>query len=293
MRLGIAPPIVGSSTTRSPDWETTGSGDDLIAIAQLAERLGYEHITCSEHIALPDHEAAIRGDTYWEPLSTLGYIAAQTESIRLVTNVLVLGFHHPLEIAKSYGTLDRLSKGRVTLGLGVGTLVEEFELLGAPFGDRGARADDAIRALRASLGQHLPSYSGPYYQFDGLIIEPHAVQAQVPFWIGGRSVRSLRRATTLAEGWMPFGLSPDEVATMLGQAELPSDFEVVLMAPEPFDPMASPERTLATVDLLSRAGATIVNVRTVNRSLEHYLDQLHALSELLSLETRADDTKGQ
>ena len=74
--------------------------------------------------------------------------AARTTRIRFATNVLVLGYHHPLEIAKRYGTLDRLSGGRVILGVGVGTLKEEFDLLGVPFDDRGARADDALRALK-------------------------------------------------------------------------------------------------------------------------------------------------
>jgi len=280
MQLGIAPPIVNCSSERAAAWESGGSGDDLVAIAEAGEKLGYRHITCSEHIGLPQHAADIRGDTYWEPLSTLGYIAAHTKSIRLVTNVLVLGYHHPLEIAKSYGTLDRLSGGRVTLGVGVGTLLEEFNLLGAPFSDRGARADDALRALRVSLGQHLPSYSGPFYQFDGLIVEPHAVQDHIPFWIGGRSRPSLRRATTLAQGWMPFGLAPDQVASMLAEFDLPPDFEVVLLPPEPFDPIDHPEQTLQSLDVLSQAGGTIVNVRTVNRSLEHHLEQLHAMSEI-------------
>jgi probable F420-dependent oxidoreductase len=283
MQLGIAPPIVNCSTDRSADWETGGSGADLVAIAQAGELFGYHHITCAEHIGLPEHAAAVRGDTYWEPLSTLSYIAAQTSSIRLVTNVLVLGYHHPLEIAKSYGTLDRLSGGRVTLGLGVGTLIEEFELLGSPFEDRGVRADDALRALRASLGQHQPAYSGPYFQFGGLIVEPHAIQDRIPFWIGGRSRRSLRRATSLAQGWMPFGLAPEEVSAMLAEVDQPADFEVVLLPPEPFDPIDHPEDTLQSLETLNRSGATMINVRTENRSLAHYLEQLQALSELFSL----------
>ena len=92
-----------------------------------------------------------RGTRYWDPLATLGYLAARTQRIRLATNVLVLAYHHPLEIAKRYGTLDKVSNGRLILGVGVGSLKEEFDLLGAPFDDRGPRGDDALRALRASL----------------------------------------------------------------------------------------------------------------------------------------------
>ena len=76
---------------------------------------------------------------YWDPLATFGYLAARTERIRFATHVLVLAYHHPLEIAKRYGTLDRVSNGRVILGVGVGTLKEEFDLIGAPFDDRGPR----------------------------------------------------------------------------------------------------------------------------------------------------------
>src|SRR5438270_11233400 len=105
----------------------------------------------------------MRGAAYWDPLSTFGYLAARTEQIRLATHVLVLGYHHPLEIAKRYGTLDRVCCGRLILGVGVGSLREEFDLLGAPFDDRGARADDALRALRASLSRTEPAYQGDHY----------------------------------------------------------------------------------------------------------------------------------
>ncbi len=104
---------------------------------QTAEGLGYYHLTCSEHVVIPTDVAPERGSRYWDPLATFGYLAAVTSRIRLATNVLVLGYHHPLEIAKRYGTLDQVCAGRLVLGLGVGSLEEEFDLLGAPFGDRG------------------------------------------------------------------------------------------------------------------------------------------------------------
>jgi alkanesulfonate monooxygenase SsuD/methylene tetrahydromethanopterin reductase-like flavin-dependent oxidoreductase (luciferase family) len=86
--------------------------------------------------------------TYWDPLATLSYLAAHTRCIRLVTAVLVLGYHHPLQIAKSYGTLDRISGGRVTLGVGIGTLSEEFALLGAI--GAGARLAQMTRSARCA-----------------------------------------------------------------------------------------------------------------------------------------------
>ena len=92
----------------------------------------------------------MRGGRYYDPLATFGALGAHTATIRFAAHVLVLGYHHPLEIAKRYGTLDVVTGGRVIVGVGVGSLQEEFELLGAPFDDRGARADDAMRALRAA-----------------------------------------------------------------------------------------------------------------------------------------------
>ena len=103
-----------------------GSIDDIARFAEAVDRLGYDHLSCSEHIGVPAAEAARRGTVYWDPLATLCYLAARTERIRLCTKVLVLGYHHPLEIAKRYGTLDRASGGRLILGVGVGTLREEF-----------------------------------------------------------------------------------------------------------------------------------------------------------------------
>ena len=137
---------------------------------------------------------------------------------------LVLGYHHPLAIVKRYGTLDHVSSGRVILGIGVGSLKEEFDLLGAPFDDRGARADDALRALRAALPSNEPAYDGEFYSFGGLTVDPCALQPHMPIWIGGRTKRSLRRAVTLADGWCPFDVSIATAAEWLQSWELPAGF---------------------------------------------------------------------
>jgi alkanesulfonate monooxygenase SsuD/methylene tetrahydromethanopterin reductase-like flavin-dependent oxidoreductase (luciferase family) len=106
----------------------------------------------------------------------------------------------------------------VILGVGVGSLREEFELLDASFDDRGPRADDAMRALRAALSKREPEYHGPYYDFSGFVVDPHACQARVPLWVGGRTARSLRRAVALGDGWAPFGLRTAELGEMLARA---------------------------------------------------------------------------
>jgi probable F420-dependent oxidoreductase len=280
MHIGIAPPIVIAHPSVRADWEAGAGIAELTAIARTADRLGYHHLTCSEHVAVPTDVAVERGGTYWDPLATLGFLAAHTGGIRLATQVLVLGYHHPLEIAKRYGTLDVVSGGRLVLGLGVGSLREEFDLLGAHFDDRGARADDALAALRASLSQSRPEYHGRFFDFDGVVVEPHAVQPRVPLWIGGRTLRSLRRAATLGDGWVPFGLSLDELCALLGKVDLPDSFEVVLSAGAPLDPIGSRDAVARTLERRRDAGTTVVSATLASTSADHYCEQLDALRQL-------------
>lgn len=280
MKLGIVTPVLTRLPKAHAQWEVTAGIEDVARVVVEAERLGYQHATCSEHVAIPVDVAKTRGATYWDPLATFGYLAARTSSIRLVPFVLVLGYHHPLAIAKRYGTLDRVSGGRLILGVGVGTLQEEFELLDAPFADRGARADDAMRALRAALSQSEPAYHGEFYDFDGFVVDPCAVQPHVPMWVGGQTARSLRRAVELADGWAPFGLRRAELAEMIAGVDVAPDFEFVLQNEVPLDPGAEPDRVRETVGRLADAGATTLNARFVHHSLDHYLEQLAAMRAL-------------
>lgn len=278
MKLSIATPIVTVLPGSHARWEEDGTVEDLVRIAETADRLGYDHLTCSEHVGIPAADAPRRGARYYDPLATFGYLAARTRQIRLATFVLVLGYHHPLEIAKRYGTLDRLSGGRVILGVGVGTLKEEFELIGAPYEGRGARADDALKALRASLSQSEPAYAGEFYDFGGLVVDPCAVQERVPIWVGGRTHRSLRRAAALADGWCPFNVTPEQAQAWLQETELPAGFDVVLGASRPLDPLADPAATEKALAAMAAHGTTILSARVVHHSLAHYLEQLEALS---------------
>jgi probable F420-dependent oxidoreductase len=280
IRLSISTPVVTMFPQTSADWEKTASIEDLAQIAEAADRLGYYHLTCSEHIALPAPERGRRGTRYWDPLATFGYLAARTQRIRFATNVLVLGYHHPLEIAKRYGTLDKVSNGRLILGVGVGSLKEEFDLIGAPFDDRGPRGDDALRALRASLSDPEPAYHGEFYSFGGMVVDPCAVQERVPIWIGGRTLRSLRRAVTLADGWAPFAVSLRQAREWLDRFDLQPGFEVVLPPPSPLDPIDEPERTRDVLGELAAHGATIVAAIFRHTSLQHYQENLAALAEL-------------
>jgi len=288
VKLGIITPVVTANPRAHASWERDAGIAEIEHIVVEADRLGYDHCTCSEHVGIPEPVVAIRGGTYWDPLAVFGYLAARTSTIRFTTYVLVLAYNHPLAIAKRYGTLDQVSGGRVILGVGVGSLREEFELLDAPFDDRGPRGDDAIRALRASFGQREPSYHGTHYSFDGFVIDPPGLQTDVPIWIGGRTARSLRRAVELGDGWAPFSLTAAEVAPMMARArdtaaweQRTTPLDVVLRPDRAVDPQRDPDATRAVVEQLRDAGATMFAAAFIHHSADHYCEQLAALAEIM------------
>jgi len=292
LRLGLITPVVNLNPRFDPAaWEIDGGVEDVVAVAVEAERLGYDWVSCPEHVAVPVAVADQRGGRYWDPLATLSYLAAATERIGLLSHVLVLGYHHPLEVVKRFGTLDLLSGGRVILGVGVGSLEAEFDLLGAPFAGRGHRADDALAAIRASFGQRRPTYDGPTYRFGDVIVEPSGVQDHLPIWVGGRTRRSLRRALDHGDGWIPFGLDAAALAAVLddpalaerraGPAGPSGAFEIILAPEPPLDPLGDRAGTSVAVERSRAMGATGLAVRVVSRSRAHYLEQLAALRILV------------
>jgi probable F420-dependent oxidoreductase len=282
VRIGLSSPVVVQVPGIASEWERTATAGELAQIARVADELGFDYLTCSEHVAIPSAEAAARGSVYWDPLATLSFLAAHTDRIRLATSVLVLGYQHPLAIAKRYGTLDRISAGRLILGVGIGSLAEEFDLLNAKFDGRAARADDAIAAIRASMSTPIPWYTGPFYDYRGWVVEPCAQQEPVPIWVGGRTRASLRRAVRLADGWMPFGLARDQISAMLAEIEVPHDFEVVVSTGSPVDPECDPDGVRHLLGGFRDVRATAVTCSVRARSAEHYCEQLERLQNLVA-----------
>lgn len=293
MRLGIVTPVVNLNPRFTPpEWEQRGTMDDIVALSVAAETAGYSWVSCPEHVCIPTSVAGQRGGRYWDPAVTLSYVAAATSTIGLLSHVLVLGYHHPLEVVKRYGSLDEASGGRVVLGVGVGTLRPEFDILGVPFEDRGPRADDALRALRAAFGRRTPSYDGPYYRFSDVVVEPCGLDRRVALWVGGNSRRSLRRAVELGDGWIPFGLTLAQIEALLTDEELAAKraerdepLELVLAPEPPLDPAGRPEEAAASVRAYAAAGATALALRFVHRSRHHYVEQLEAMAEVAAAAT--------
>lgn len=280
MRVGLMLPGVVAPPRATAAWEREITPDQLITAAGLADDAGYSHLGCSEHIAVSRAQAETEGGVYWDPATTLAYIAAGTVRIRLLTQVIVLGFHHPLAIAKRYGTLDRLSTGRVILGVGVDTPEPEFTLLGASYADRAERADDAMRAIRAAWGRRYPVYHGTHYHFDDVELAPTAVREMLSIWVEGASQRSLARAVELGDGWMPRGRTLEEYRQLLVAVPPPEGFEVVLPVLGFLDPQGDPDRTRAALEAVRGAGATVASITLVAHTFEQWCDQVSTLAEL-------------
>jgi len=137
----------------------------------------------------------------------------------LGTSVLVLPYHNPVELAKYTATLDRMSRGRVVLGVGAGGMAEEFEALGIPMRQRGSLTNECIAIMKELWTNPSPSYHSRRWSFSDLRFSPKPLQqAHIPLWIGGSSPAARRRAATLGDGWHPSGVSPEEFS--LGRREV-------------------------------------------------------------------------
>ena len=247
MRLGIVTPVVNLNPRFDPpQWEERGGIEDVVEVARAAERTGYEWVSCPEHVAIPSAAAGTRGGRYWDPVTTLAFVAASTQSIGLLSHVVVLGYHHPLEIVKRYGTLDVLSGGASSSGWVSGRCRRSSTSSGCPSWAAGT-APTTPCAPSASFSRRVPSYSGTHYAFEGFVVEPSGVQPRVPLWVGGRTRRSLQRALELGDGWIPFGLPLDGLRALLTDAaaameEREASLDVVPPPNRPSIPSASPTR---------------------------------------------------
>jgi probable F420-dependent oxidoreductase len=200
-------------------------------IARAAERGGFETLWTVEHVVVPsgyesqypyDPSGKMAGGAEAfdlpDPLIWLSFVAARTETIRLATGVLVLPQRNVVVTAKEIATLDHLSGGRVTLGVGVGWLAEEFAALGVPFKERGARMDeyiDVMRELWAPSGDpEKSSVAGRFVDFDVCIMRPRPSNGTVPFVIGGHSLPAAKRAGRRGDGFFPGGGTIEELAEL-------------------------------------------------------------------------------
>jgi probable F420-dependent oxidoreductase len=223
MRYGFYLPTRGPTATR----------DGILALAREGERLGLHSAMIADHIVFPvksdsaypytvDGRFPGGGDAL-ETFSILGVVAGATEKLRLVPSVLVLPYRNPVLTAKMVASLDVLSGGRVTLGVGVGWLKEEFEALKSPdFERRGAVTDEWIAIYKQLWSQSPATFAGKFYSYSDIRCEPFPLQKpHPPIWVGGHSRAALRRTARHGDGWHPVGaiaaspLPPQEMSAHL------------------------------------------------------------------------------
>jgi probable F420-dependent oxidoreductase len=197
----------------------TSYPEALVRLAQAAEAAGFDSLWAGEHSVLAESSTRMPAtNRILNPLIALTFVAAHTHTIRLGTGILLLPQHQPLILAKQLASLDVLSGGRLMVGIGVGWAEEEFEALGVPYRERGARADEYLAAMRAIWSEEKPAYHGQYVSFQGVQAYPHPVQQPTPLIvIGGRAPAVLRRTVEQANGWYGFALDLDETAGVLAE----------------------------------------------------------------------------
>jgi probable F420-dependent oxidoreductase len=259
-----------------PHFRRLASTEAIVTVAQQAEALGFDSVWVSDHIVVPRSAIPRFGEVFFEPFTTLAYVAGKTQRIRLGTSVIILPYRHPLFMGKALATLDVLSGGRLIVGAAVGWLAEEFEALGIPFTERGARSDEALKVMRALWTETEPRFEGRFFRFSGIKAEPKPLQKpHPPIWIGGNSPGAFRRAAEFADAWHPSHRSVEEIAAGARQFKAlakargrdPNSLEIVARAPlrvitngdapEPRPLLVgAPEQIVKDIGMYKEAGVT-------------------------------------
>lgn len=202
MKFGIS--LTGLSARHYPE------------VAAVAETYGFDSLWIPEHLIFPAEmppEYLYTPDGFppmnaslptFDPWVVLGAVAARTSRIRLATGVFILPLRHPIAVARSLVTLDRMSGGRVVLGIGVGWMRAEFEIVGEDFSNRGKRTDEMIELMRRLWDEEVIEHRGPHYEIPAVRFEPKPIRGSlgIPIVVGGTSSGALRRAGRLGDGWI-------------------------------------------------------------------------------------------
>ena len=237
--------------------------NDLVTLAVEAEELGYHSVWVSEHLFHATYVASRLGDApYHEALTILTAVAGATSKVRLGTAVLVLPWHHPVQLAKRVASLDDYSGGRVSLGVGVAQTEDEFENLGVPFTHRGRIADEMLTAMKILWTEKYPKYNGKYFSFNNLQFEPKPIQKPYPpLLIGGGSRRAIERVVAHGDGWHALSQSPQNIAPVVNELR---------------------QRRSDTIDVSVRSMTTVMD-RSWDRPVEERITMKGTLEELTAM----------
>ncbi|MGH7390414.1 MAG: TIGR03619 family F420-dependent LLM class oxidoreductase [Candidatus Rokuibacteriota bacterium] len=312
MRYGFYLPTRGGCAT----------ADALEAIVARGEALGFASTMIADHVVFPvaiasrypytvSGEFPGGGDAL-ETLSLMAFVAGRTRALRLVTSVMILPHRNPVLAAKILATIDVLSRGRVTVGVGVGWLREEFQALGAAdFDRRGAVSDEYLRIFKTLWTQSPASFEGEFYRFASLRCLPRPLQKpHPPIWIGGHSQAALRRVARHGDGWHPVGanaavpLRPPEMRALLDELHRlaekegrdPARLTISFKAPvydvevtdaggrRPFS--GAPDQILEDVDAYARLGVSELVVDFRSDRLAEVLERMERFAALTKLPAR-------
>lgn len=229
---GFQLPVQSQSKIFVQPWEQAAGPDELLAVAQAADRAGALYIGVCDHIAIPRPADEKMSTVWYDTIATLAWLGAQTERVQLLSHVYVLPYRHPLAVAKSFTTLDRLTNGRAILGAGAGHLEAEFEVLEIDFDSRGRQLERALPLIREVFEEPYVM-SGPEGAERSVGVSPRPVRpGGPPIWVGGSSRVAIRRAALMADGWLPQG--PPKMG-MRGAIELIGAERAEAGLPEKFD----------------------------------------------------------
>ncbi len=249
-----------------------------VELVQAGEEAGFESAWTVEHTVVPEgyqsaypysDDGKMAGGhddiPLPDPLIWMAYVAAATSRIKLATGILILPQHNPVISAKQIATLDHMSGGRVLLGIGVGWMREEFDALGAPFDDRGARTDDYVAAMRALWGQDKATHKSDFVSFENIYCRPQPVNGAVPIIIGGHSKAAARRAGRLGDGWFPAREARSDLISLARQTAAengrdPDALEITTSLPDDMDEI--PKLAAAGVDRILVPVTPMAGLRT-------------------------------
>ena len=176
----------------------------IVETACKAEELGFDALFVNDHVIVDDSPRSEPWRNVYDPLMVLSYVAAKTSSIRLGTSVLIMPYRNPIVTAKMVATLDQMSGGRAIAGVGAGWSEAEYDALGVPYHERGARTNEYLRLWKECWKPGPTTFHGRFHSFDTMHVNPKPLQQpHPPIWIGGSGHASLRRAARFAEVWQP------------------------------------------------------------------------------------------
>jgi probable F420-dependent oxidoreductase len=292
---GMQLPIAAQSTVFAQAWEAAAGAEEIRRIAQACDRSGFFYLGVSDHVCVPRAQAQAMSTVWYDTVATLGFLAAATQHVRLLSYVYVVPYRHPLVTAKAFATLDALSGGRVILGVGAGHLKGEFETLGVDFAQRGKLLDEAIDLIAAALTDEYPSHSGATWMVRDVGQRPRPVQRpRPPIWVGGSTKPALRRAAERGDGWLPQGVPEmgmtaaiaylrERRAKVRGDAPIEIGMNAAWMyvGTPPFDVptntrTGSAEALAAPLREMKTLGVSHCGVRFRSRSCDELVDQIEA-----------------